>query len=154
VGRDLRRPREGHALHEPGAFPHLRERGGAIVNFGSSAGIRHARGFAVYGAAKGAIAAWSRNIALEWGRYDIRVNTVAPVMESAMRVRSAIEMDPQEQYEFEHRIGREKVKVRGGALGDPLGDLAPMLVLLVSDGGSYVTGQVITVDGGMVMLGS
>lgn len=145
---------KGTLFTNQAVFPYLRERGGTIINFGSSAGIRHARGFAVYGAAKGAIAAWGSNAAAEWGRYGIRVNTIAPVMESAMRNDSAMEMDPQEQYEFEHRIGRQKVKVGNGALGDPLADLAPILALLAGDGGSYITGQVIAVDAGLVMLGS
>lgn len=134
-------------------FPHLcRAGGGAIVNFASIAGIRGMKGFSVYGSAKGAIAAWTRNVALEWGEHNIRLNTVVPAMESKMTDTARATRSPEELEQL-FEATRKATAIRG-ALGDPTRDLAPLIVLLVGDGGSYITGQSIAVDGGMMMMGS
>ena len=64
--------------HMQAAFPHLKERGGAIINFGTKVGILAAAGYGAYGANKEAIRALSRVSAKEWGRYKIRVNVLNP----------------------------------------------------------------------------
>jgi NAD(P)-dependent dehydrogenase (short-subunit alcohol dehydrogenase family) len=134
-------------------FRHLcKAGGGAIINFGSIAGVRGMPGFSIYGAAKGAVLAWTRNLALEWGVHNIRVNAVMPAMESRMTEASRAACTP-EQLEQLTAATSAATAIRG-TLGDPTIDLAPMLALLVSDGGSYITGQAIAVDGGMMMLGS
>lgn len=134
-------------------FPHLKAAGGgAIINFASIAGIRGTHGFSVYGAAKGAVLAWTRNIALEWGVHGIRANAVAPAMESKMTraARASLSAADREQ------LGGATMHAAAirGTLGDPERDLAPLIALLISDGGSYITGQAISIDGGMMMLGS
>lgn len=134
-------------------FPHLCQAGGgAIVNFGSIAGIRGMRGFPIYGAAKGAVLAWTRNLALEWGAHNIRVNAVVPAMESRMTQQSRAAQSPDMLAQLDAATAAATA-IRG-ALGDPTRDLAPLITLLLSDGGSYITGQAIAVDGGMMMLGS
>jgi NAD(P)-dependent dehydrogenase (short-subunit alcohol dehydrogenase family) len=147
---------KGTLFTNQAAFPHLKAAGGGtIINFGSGAGIRGSKSFSVYGAAKGAVFAWTRNLAIEWGPHNIRVNAIAPVMQSEMQKRFASERRTEsEQKAYEAGKGRQLSKIRPGELGDPDKDLAPMLVLLVSDGGTYITGQAIAVDGGMAMLGS
>jgi 2-hydroxycyclohexanecarboxyl-CoA dehydrogenase len=134
-------------------FPHLcRAGGGAIVNFASIAGIRGMKGFSVYGSAKGAVAAWTRNVALEWGEHNIRLNAVVPAMESRMTDIARATRTPEELEQL-YEATRKATAIRG-ALGDPTRDLAPLIALLVGDGGSYITGQSIAVDGGMMMMGS
>lgn len=135
------------------AFPHLSKAGGgAIIYFGSISGIRPFRGFPIYGAAKGAVMAWTRNLALEWGQHNIRVNAVIPAMESKM-TRDAQAAQTPEQLEQLKAATAAATAIRG-TLGDPTRDLAPLIALLLGDEGSYITGQGIAVDGGMMMLGS
>ena len=59
-------------------FPHMRGRGGKIINIGSAAGLMGMEGMAVYGATKEAIRAFSRTAAREWGKYKINVNVILP----------------------------------------------------------------------------
>lgn len=134
-------------------FPYLKAAGGGtILNFGSIAGIRGTKGFSIYGSAKGAIMAWTRNVALEWGEHNIRLNAIVPAMESKMTDIARASRTPEELEQL-FEATRKATAIRG-ALGDPTQDLAPMIVLLISDGGSYITGQCIVVDGGMMMVGS
>lgn len=134
------------------AFPHLRKAGGGtIVNFGSAAAIRGAATFSIYSAAKGAVFAWTRNIAIDWGPYNIRANAIAPFMESTLQKQER-EKSPDQAAMLNEGVKRV-TKIRG-TLGNAELDLAPMVSLLVSDGGTYITGQVLAVDGGFAMLGS
>lgn len=134
-------------------FPHLRDGGGgAILNFGSISGIRGFRELAVYGSAKAAVMGWTRSLALEWGRHNIRVNALVPAMETPMVKLTKDSMNDEQRAALD--AGTRAVTPLRGELGDPTLDLAPLAVLLLSDGGSYITGQAIAVDGGMTMLGS
>jgi 2-hydroxycyclohexanecarboxyl-CoA dehydrogenase len=62
------------------AFRLMRADGGTIINFTSGAALKPYPRGAHYSAAKAAVAAWTRTVAHEWGRYGIRVNSVAPAM--------------------------------------------------------------------------
>ena len=133
-------------------FPHLKAAGGgAIVNFGSAAAIRGAATYSIYGAAKGAVVGWTRTLAIEWGPYNIRVNAIAPFMESSLQAAQR-ELSPERKAALEEGV-RAMTKIRG-TLGIAEFDLAPMACLLLGDGGTYITGQVLAVDGGYAMLGS
>src|SRR3954447_2100935 len=68
------------------AFPHLRERGGSIVNLGSNTAIIGAPQFGAYAIAKEAIRGLSRVAATEWGRFGIRVNVICPFGDSPAAV--------------------------------------------------------------------
>jgi NAD(P)-dependent dehydrogenase (short-subunit alcohol dehydrogenase family) len=113
----------------------LQERGGAIAFVASVSGTTSAPRHAAYGAAKAGLVSLVRSAANELGRYDIRVNAVAPGAVHTPRIAAA-----------------------GGSLGHdviPLGrvalpaDIAAALLFLVSDLAGYVTGQTIGVDGGV-----
>jgi NAD(P)-dependent dehydrogenase (short-subunit alcohol dehydrogenase family) len=131
------------------AFRHLRSNGGSIVNYTSLAGITGYPGNPIYGAAKGAVIAWTRNIAKEWGQYRIRANTVAPFV-----------MTPMAQLAFD-QVGAEELEgikswfktmvPLGGWLGDTR-DAANANIFLASDASSFITGQILSVDGGFVMV--
>ncbi len=133
------------------AFRHLKEHGGRIINFGSGAGIRGQRGSAHYSAAKGAVMAWTRTVAQEWGKYNITVNSVAPAIWTPMYDAHRARMSDQER--TIHDMAMQHVIPLGGKLGDPDRDMAPVMVFLASEASGFVTGQVFCVDGGMIMLG-
>ncbi len=133
------------------AFPHLRENGGRIINFGSGAAVRGQRGGAHYSAAKGAVMAWTRTVAQEWAPYGITVNAVLPAIWTPMYDSYRSHMSP-EQLAM-HDRGMQFAIPLGGRLGDADRDLGPAMVFLASEMSRFITGQAIAVDGGMVMLG-
>lgn len=133
------------------SFPHLKEQGGSIVNFGSDAGLGASTGHAYYGASKGAVHAFTRQAAAEYGRHNVRVNTVIPAIWTPMYDAYRARMSDQER--MIHDMAMQHVIPLGGKLGDPDRDAAPVMVFLASDLSRFITGQAIPVDGGMVMLG-
>ncbi len=62
------------------AFKYLKEKGGAIINFGSRSGVVGVPEQAAYSASKAAVHTWTRAVAQEWGKYNITVNAIAPAM--------------------------------------------------------------------------
>jgi len=133
------------------AFPYMKDKGGSIINFASVSGIRGQTMRAHYCATKGAVASWTRAVAMDWAKYNIRVNAIAPMIYTPIvdRVRAAL--PESERAAFEKSIGQAQ-RLPGGLRGaDSLG---PMLALLAGEGASYMTGQVISLDGGVCMLGS
>jgi NAD(P)-dependent dehydrogenase (short-subunit alcohol dehydrogenase family) len=122
------------------AFPHLRERGGSIVNFGSSTAITGDASFGSYAMAKEAIRGLSRVAATEWGRYGIRVNTVVP---------SAMSPAAQEWRERHPETFAAHVKHTPlGRLGDCEADIGRAVAALVSDDMQYLTGGTLMLGGG------
>lgn len=134
------------------AFRHLREHGGSIVNMGSVEGVRGFAGNAVYAASRGAVMAWTRSVALEWGRCGVRVNCVAPAIHTAIFDRQLAALDPAARAAMDAQLAA--LIPLGGRMGDALRDLAPVLAFLVSDASRFMTGQTLAVDGGLMMLGS
>jgi NAD(P)-dependent dehydrogenase (short-subunit alcohol dehydrogenase family) len=124
------------------AFPHMREAGGSILNFGSSYGIRCEPGFLAYAASKEAIRTLTKTAAKEWGKYKIRVNTILP---SAMSPKALWYLEESKSYDA------ELAKVSLGYFGTP-DDIAPLALFLASDESNYISGQTIGADGGSTML--
>lgn len=116
--------------------------GSSIVNISSILGITTA-GLpqAAYSASKAAIIGLTRDLAQQWGgRKGIRVNAIAP---------GFFESEMTEEYSDAYLEGLSHRMILG-RYGDPE-ELAATLVWLASDGGSYVTGQTVTVDGGVTI---
>jgi NAD(P)-dependent dehydrogenase (short-subunit alcohol dehydrogenase family) len=137
----------GTLLTNQAAFPHLREAGGgSIINVGSVAGVRGYPSGGHYAASKGAVLAWTRTVADEWGPLGIRVNAVAPSVWSPMydEWRAGLTPDALAAHDEFQRISTPI----GGKLGDARSDLAPLMVFLASDGSRFITGQTIAADGG------
>ena len=125
-------------------YPHLKARGGKVINLGSNAGLDGMAGQAAYGANKEAIRALSKTAAREWGPEGINVNILCPFARSP-GVEKFLELMP----------GLEKKLVAGqplGRIGDCETDIGPVAVFLASDDSRYVTGHTIPADGGGLML--
>jgi NAD(P)-dependent dehydrogenase (short-subunit alcohol dehydrogenase family) len=141
----------GTMLTNQAAFPYLRASGGGrIVNFASGAALYPYLNGAHYSASKGAVISWTRTIAHEWGRHGIAANAVNPVMWTPMYDESRARYTPEQLHEHEAKMAA-RIPL-GGKSGDPETDMVPVLVFLLEDGARFITGQVISVDGGMVPL--
>lgn len=134
----------GTFQHMQAAVPHMKEKGGSIINFGSYEGIHGGVGFAAYAATKEAIRGLSRTAARELGKYKVRVNVICPAALSPIA----------EQWVKDFPEEAEKVMklVALGYLGDCAEDIGPAVLFLASEDSRYVTGQTINVDGGQMML--
>ena len=125
------------------AARHMRSAGraGCIVNVASILGLRQAGMVAPYAASKAALIQLTKAMALELARYSIRVNAIAP---------GYIRSDLNASF-FETDAGQALVRrIPQRHLGQPE-DLDGALLLLCSDASRYMTGSVITVDGGHVV---
>jgi NAD(P)-dependent dehydrogenase (short-subunit alcohol dehydrogenase family) len=131
------------------AAPHLIASGGPgggrIVSTSSISGLRPSGGEGPYAAAKAAVAALTRTAALEYARHGITVNAVAPGA-----VRSAMTAPLLGMADWEQRwVDRTPL----GRIGEP-DDIADVVVFLCSDLARFITGQTITIDGGMTLHGA
>jgi NAD(P)-dependent dehydrogenase (short-subunit alcohol dehydrogenase family) len=125
------------------AFPHMRERGGRIINFASGYGMIGNAGTVGYNITKEAVRSLTRTAAREWGRYAITVNVVAPTAktDSADEIERA---DPE-------GMAAAVAAIPAGRLGDPHLDIAPAVLFLATDDARYITGQTLGVDGGLFL---
>lgn len=122
-------------------LPHMIERGwGRIVTIVSDAGRRGERKQVIYGTAKAAAMGFSRGLAAEVGRYGITVNCISLGTMLIGPLAAAAESRP----ELIEKLARAYPM---GRLGTP-DDVAPLVALLCSDAGSWITGQVYPVNGG------
>ena len=110
--------------------------GGAIVNMSSGGATRAHRSFTAYDATKGGIEALTRAMALDLGPYNVRVNALVPgaIDTSGMSVGERV-------------MRGENVPL--GRVGEPL-DMTGAALFLASDDASYITGETLRVDGGML----
>jgi len=128
------------------ALPHLRAgRGSSIVNMASAAGIKSGPGETAYAASKGAVIAFSRTLAGELAPDGIRVNAMCPGFVNTPFNDPAIEYmgGPAALSEFV----RTAIPLR--RQGSPE-EIAGVIAFLVSDDASFVTGQAVLADGGMM----
>ena len=118
----------------------MRQRSGSVINMASVVGVHGNAGQCNYAASKAGLIALAKSIAQEMGSRGIRANAIAPgFIETAMT--AALPEDVRKDW-------TSKIPLRRGGHVE---DIANVAVFLASDLSSYVTGQVIQVDGGMNM---
>jgi 3-oxoacyl-[acyl-carrier protein] reductase len=128
------------------AFPYLKARGGgSIVNFYSIDTEIGAWLHGDYNTAKSAIVGLTRSGASEWGRFNIRVNAIAPTAMGATFHKLAAEKPGFAEMSASMRpLGR---------CGEPEQDIGPVVLFLASEMSRFVTGETLHVDGGLHLPG-
>jgi NAD(P)-dependent dehydrogenase (short-subunit alcohol dehydrogenase family) len=120
----------------------IEQQQGAIINIGSALGILASTMAAHYCTSKAGVAHMTKSLALEWARYNIRVNCVVPGFMDTEMIKHTQESESQKRFlDFKipmKRLGRAEELV-GAAL------------FLASDASSYVTGAQLVVDGGYTL---
>ena len=138
-------------LTNQAAYALMKGTGGRIINFGSSEAVMGSPISAVYAATKGAVQAWTRSAARAWAADNVTVNALAPAVQTpgADRLREFLGQDAGALIDQQLK----SMIPLGGALGDPARDLGPVLVFLAGAGSGFITGQLLAVDGGLMMVG-
>ena len=122
---------------QPLTMPMIRTRCGRIVNISSVAGLTGNRGQVNYSAAKGALHAASKSLALELASRGITVNAVAPGIIATDMIEGAFDAETIKQLVPMKRAGQPE-------------EVADLVAFLASDSAAYISGQVISINGGMI----
>lgn len=118
----------------------IRQKSGRIINLSSQAGFVALPTESVYCMTKAAIAHLTKCLAVEWGKYNITVNAVAPTFIRTPGTESYL-ANPEQRADVEERIAALH------RIGDPM-DVAGAVVFLASSAASLITGETILIDGG------
>jgi 3-oxoacyl-[acyl-carrier protein] reductase len=122
---------------QPLTMPMIRTRWGRIITISSVAGITGNRGQVNYAAAKGALHAASKSLALELASRGITVNAVAPGIIATEMSEGAFDADAIKQIVPMKRAGKPE-------------EVADLVAFLASENAAYISGQVISINGGMI----
>ncbi|MCW1838774.1 SDR family NAD(P)-dependent oxidoreductase [Prosthecomicrobium hirschii] len=114
------------------------KRGGVILNIASITGLRAMNGLAAYSVSKAALIHMTESLAMEWARFGIRVNALAPGYFAT----------PINAEHFQTEAGKALIQRMPMRRLGRYEDLDGPFLLLVSDASRYMTGSVVTVDGG------
>lgn len=117
------------------AAKYMAGKGGSIINLASWLGQRTSVGMSSYSASKAAIVHFTRTAALEFGPHQVRVNAICP----GLFMTPAMDDNSKPVWEFMAPLGRT----------GKLEELAQLMHFLSSDAAGYITGDAITIDGGM-----
>ena len=128
----------------------LKRGGGAIINTASVQGLQSMKGVSAYAASKGGILSLTRQLALEYAEQNIRVLAVNPGTIDTAMVAQAFDVMEGEPEEIKKDLGQCHPMKR---IGQPE-EIANVVLFLASDEASFMTGENVCVDGGMMALGA
>jgi NAD(P)-dependent dehydrogenase (short-subunit alcohol dehydrogenase family) len=121
----------------------MAERGdGAVIIVSSIAGLRASRNLGGYGISKAADFSLARNLAVEWGPSNVRVNCIAPGLIQTDFARAL--------WEDAARLAKRNEETPLRRIGQPH-EIGPVAAFLASPAASFITGQVIVADGGVTI---
>lgn len=116
----------------------MRNKSGSIINIASVMGIDMVEGECAYGVSKAAVIAFTKTVAKELARFGIRVNAIAPGL-----------IDTEMGAKMDEKVAQAMIDSTALKRMGIVDEIANTAVFLASDQSSYVTGQVLRVDGGM-----
>jgi 2-deoxy-D-gluconate 3-dehydrogenase len=125
--------------------------GGKIVNIASIDAIHPSMvGLAAYDASKGGVLMFTKNFALEMGPHNVQVNAIAPGGIATPGTAAPLEGSGMSQEEMDAMMAAFTARIPAGRMGEP-DDIAKVAAFLASSGSDYMTGEVVVVDGGMLL---
>lgn len=128
----------------------MRDRGGGkIINISSVSGFRVQVPTGHYSIAKAGVVMATKVMALEWAKYNIRVNCIAPGAIDTRLYDSIFSVLPEDQARVQKEEAAKRIPM--GRIGQPR-EIANAIIFLASDASSYVTGQTFAVDGGSLLV--
>ena len=116
---------------------------GVIINIASGRALEGAAGGVGYASSKGAILSFTKTLAMEWAKHNIRCNSIVPGV--------SFTAQPLEATNPEELLERGRKSIPLGRVGFP-DDMAGLAAFLVSSDAAYMTGQAIAMNGGRVMI--
>lgn len=122
-----------------------KQNGASIVNVASAAGVQSSGTGAVYGMSKAAVIHFSKILATEWAKHNIRVNAIAPWMTMTPMLQDAIKSNPSQ-------LDKVKEWTPMHRLAD-VEEIADPITFLLMPCSSYITGQCLGIDGGLTAQG-
>ena len=142
---------KSHFLMTKHCVPHMIEKGkGVIINTASVQGLQSANLIAAYAASKGGILSLTRQLALDYAQYGIRVVAVNPGGIETPLVDEAVAASGMDRDKF--MVAYDKIHPIGRR-GQPA-DIANAMLFLASDQASFITGEYLSVDGGLMAKGA
>ena len=123
----------------------IERKSGKIINIASDAGRAGSSGQVVYGATKGGMIAFTRNLAVEMSRYKININCVSPGLIDTVMWNHTRQVTPKLAEAYEKTIPWKRLGTSA--------EIASAILFLASDMADYITGQILSVNGGVFIGG-
>ena len=124
------------------ALPHMKAQGGgSVIHISSIEGLHASAGFAAYNLSKAGLIMLAQNQAVEWGKYNVRVNVICPGLVKT-KLSAMLWSDEKNLKKFERKIPLGRMAVPD--------EMAGLAVFLASDASSYMTGATLVNDGGIL----